>query len=172
MFSTFISRLILLRQFSILEDGFKILGENFYFQPMNQLSIFQKKVEEKFGQKGLTLIYETSKQSFFEFIKKVEKFADNRKKFFDVLLNLIRQFGFGNIEVVEIKEFQAIVQVKNNPFAREYVKLFGFQKKGVDYLLAGILAGYFSKIFDKNVECKEKTCIAKGEAYCNFIVKP
>ena len=171
MFSTFISRLILLRQFSILEDGFKILGENFYFQPLKQLIILQKKIEEEFGRKGLTLIYETSKQSFFELSKYMSKFAGRKEKFFEVLLNLVRHFGFGDIEIVEIKEqFQAIVQIEHNPFAKEYAKKFGFQNKTVDYLLAGIIAGYFSIFFDKDVNCTEKSCIAKGEAYCNFII--
>jgi predicted hydrocarbon binding protein len=173
MFSTFISRLILLRQFSILEDGFKILGENFYFQPMNQLLIFQKKVEEKFGKKGLALIYETNKQSFLEFIKEVEKFADKKEKFLEVMFNFISNFGFGSLKIVEIKEkeLKVIVEAKNNIFAKEYVKKFGFQKSGVDYFLAGILAGYFSKFFDRNIECVEENCIAKKDSSCRFLVK-
>jgi predicted hydrocarbon binding protein len=173
MLSSFISKLLLLRQFSLLEEEFKILEKNFYIQPLKQLIILQRKIEEKFGKKGLKLIYETSKQSFFELSKDIGKFAGSKEKFFEALLSLMRHFGFGNVKVVEIKKnFEAVVQVKHNPFAKEYIKLFGFQKESVDYLLAGMIAGYFSKFFKKDVNCIEKNCIAKGELYCDFIVKP
>ncbi|MEM5772703.1 MAG: 4-vinyl reductase [Candidatus Aenigmatarchaeota archaeon] len=173
MFSTFISRLILLRQFSILENEFKILGTNFYFQPINQLLIFQKKLGKNFGKKGINLIYETGKQSFIELIKDIEKFADKREKFFEVIFNFINHLGFGSLKILEIneKELKAIVEIKNNNFANLYVKKFGFQKECVDYFLAGILAGYFSKFFDKNVDCKEESCIAKKDQSCRFIIK-
>lgn len=173
MFSTFISRLILLRQFSILEEGFKILEENFYFQPLNQLLIFQNNVRKKFGKKGLDLIYETNKESFLDFIKEVERFADKKEKFLEVIFNFISHLGFGSLKILEIneKELKAIVEIKNNNFAKLYVKKFGFQKECVDYFLAGILAGYFSKFFDKNVDCKEESCIAKKDQSCRFIIK-
>jgi predicted hydrocarbon binding protein len=105
--------------------------------------------------------------------KDMEKFSESREKFFEVLTELVRHFGFGNIQIVEVKEKEskAAVQVKDNPFAKEYVKLFGFQKEVVDYSLAGIIAGYFSKFFDKDVDCKEEICIAKKFPICRFVVK-
>ncbi|MEM7826464.1 MAG: 4-vinyl reductase [Candidatus Aenigmatarchaeota archaeon] len=173
MLSSFISKLIVVRQFSLLENEFKILGENFYLQPIKSLVAFQDKVEEKFGKKGLDLIYETSKESFVEFAKEMKKFAESEEKFFDVLLKLISHFGFGNLEIVEIdkKGRRALVEVKNNPFAKEYIKKFGFQKKCVDHLLAGIIAGYFSEFFKEKVKCEEKGCIAKKNLSCKFLVE-
>ncbi|MEM5852754.1 MAG: 4-vinyl reductase [Candidatus Aenigmatarchaeota archaeon] len=173
MLSSFISRLLLIRQFSILNGEFKILEKNFYFQPIKSLAIFQEKLWKKSRRVGLELIYETSKEGFVDFIRDIKRFAESREKFFNVLLNLVTHFGFGNLEIIEVneKEKKAVVEVKNNPFAKEYVKIFGAQKKCVDYMLAGIIAAYFSEFFEKNVECEEESCIAKRNLVCKFIVK-
>ncbi len=139
---------------------------------MKQLAFFQRNLEKKFGKKALNEIYEASKQSFFEICKDWKKFSTNKKTFLDAVLKLIQHFGFGEIEIVEIKEKEnrASLQLKANHFAKEYLKLFGKQKSCVDYLLAGILAGFFSEYFEKEVECEEKNCIAKGETFCSFLV--
>lgn len=173
MLSNFISRLLLIRQFSIIEGEFKILEKNFYFQPIKSLVIFQNKIEKKFNQKGLELIYDSSKEGFIELIKEMKKFAESKERFFDVLLKLITHFGFGNLEMIEINKDkkEAIVEVKNSHFAKEYIKTFGFQKKCVDYFLAGIIAGYFSEFFESKVKCREESCIAKKNLSCKFVVK-
>jgi len=172
MISDFIRNLLYLRQFYLLEKEFRIFGKNFYIQPMKQLAFFQRNLEKKFGKKALNEIYEASKQSFFEICKDWKKFSTNKKTFLDAVLKLIQHFGFGEIEIVEIKEKEnrASLQLKANHFAKEYLKLFGKQKSCVDYLLAGILAGFFSEYFEKEVECEEKNCIAKGETFCSFLV--
>ena len=155
-----------------MENEIKILGKDFYLQPLQQLATLQKNLDDKFGKKGLDLLYETGKESFFKLSRDMEKFYDNKEKFYQVLSSLISNFGFGEIEIIEIKqkELKAKVKVKTNPFAKEYIKLFGFQKKAIDYLLSGIIAGYFSKFFEKNVECKEESCIGKRNQICEFVV--
>lgn len=163
---------MLLRQFSLLENEIKILGKNFYLQPIQQLVIFQKNIEKKFGKKGLDLIYESGRESFFQMSKDMEKFSESRDRFHEAMINIIKHFGFGNLEILEIKqeELKAKIIVKDNPFAKEYVKLFGYQKNCLDYMLSGIIAGYFSNFFRKNVKCREDTCIGKKDLMCEFIV--
>jgi len=172
MFSPFISKLLLVRQFSVLENEIKILGKNFYLQPIQQLVIFQRSVEKKFGKKGLDLIYESGMESFFRMSKDMEKFSESKNKFHEAMVNIIKHFGFGNLEIVEIKqeELRAKIIVKNNPFAKEYVKLFGYQKNCLDYMLSGIIAGHFSNFFGKKVKCKEDSCIGRKNPMCEFTV--
>ena len=172
MFSPFISRLLLLRQFSILENEIKILGKNFYLQPIEQLVIFQRNIEKKFGKKGLDLIYESGRESFFKMSKDMEKFSESRNRFHEAMINMIKHFGFGNLEIVEIKqeELRAKIIVRDNPFAKEYVKSFGYQKNCLDHMLSGIIAGYFSNLFRKEVKCKEDSCIGKENLMCEFTV--
>ncbi|MEM5790785.1 MAG: V4R domain-containing protein [Candidatus Aenigmatarchaeota archaeon] len=171
MFSKFISKLLLARQLILTEKEFKILEKNFYLQPMRQFLLLQKNFEKRFGKNGLEEIYNSSKQSFYEICKDMRKFSASDKTFFDAILSLINHFGFGEVEIVEMKEARVLIQVKSN-FAKEYVKEFGRQKACVDYLLSGILAGFFSEYFKKDFDCEEKNCIAKGNAFCNFIIKP
>lgn len=174
MLSTFISKLLLARQFTLTDKEFKIFDKGFYLQPLKQLAFLQKKLEKKFGQEGLNCLYEVSKQSFFEMSKDLEKFSQTRNVFLNVLSVFIQHLGFGKVEIVEVKneEYKAKVKVKDNPFAKEYIKLFKIQKKSIDYLLAGIIAGYFSTYFQKEVSCKEERCMGKGNLACEFTISP
>jgi predicted hydrocarbon binding protein len=173
MLSPFISRLLLVRQFSIAEKEMKMLDENFYMQPMQHLVRMQAEMEKKFGRKGLDMIYEVAKDSFIGLSNDLEKFSENRGKYFDVLANVIKNMGFGEIEIVQVtpEQHKAIVQLKYNPFAKEYVKRNGFQKHTVDYHVAGMISGYFTKFFGTEADCKEDACIAMGKPACKFTVK-
>jgi predicted hydrocarbon binding protein len=173
MLSPFISRLLLVRQFSIIEKEMKVLDENFYMQPMQHMVRMQVETKKRFGQKGLDLIYDVAKESFLGLSSDLEKFSENRGKFFDVLANVIKNMGFGEIEIVQVRPEQhvAIVQLKYNPFAKEYVKRFGFQKQNLDYHVAGMIAGYFTKFFGTEVECKEDSCMGRGQPTCKFTVR-
>lgn len=174
MLSSFITRLMLLRQFDLEEKEFKILGKSYYLQSMTQLAMQQKMIKDKYGTKGLEIIYKSSKKSFLDLGRNMEKFSESKIKFFEAILNLVKHFGFGDVEIIEMKEkeFKAIVQVKHNAFAMEYARLYKIQKEPIDYSLAGILAGYFSLYFNKDVDCQEESCIAKNKPLCSFIVKP
>jgi len=171
MLSVFISKLLLARQFTLSEKEFKIFNKGFYLQPLKQLAFLQKKLEEKFGEKGFQMLYETGKESFFEMSKELE--SPPRAAFLNALLSLLQHLGFGKIEIIEIKDEkqEARVKVKDNPYAKEYLKMFGVQKTPVDHLLAGVIAGYFSIYFNKDVDCTEESCIGKGNLICEFLVK-
>jgi predicted hydrocarbon binding protein len=174
MLSIFFRKLLLARQASIDEGEITILTKNFYMQPLYELIILQERIKKEFGKKGLKLIYETGKVGFNDLLRKIEKFTSKKEELQSLWLSIFKICGIGNLEIIEIdrEKFRAILQTNKNPFAREYLKEYGKQKEGVDYLTAGIIAGFFSRFFEKEVECEEKSCIAKGNVYCSFVVKP
>jgi predicted hydrocarbon binding protein len=174
MLSIFFRKLLLARQASIDEGEITILTKNFYMQPLYELIILQERIKKEFGKKGLKLIYETGKVGFNDLLRKIEKFTSKKEELQSLWLSVFKICGIGNLEIIEIdrEKFRAILQTNKNPFAREYLKEYGKQKEGVDYLTAGIIAGFFSRFFEKEVECEEKSCIAKGNVYCSFVVKP
>jgi|YelNatPaOPRAMG01_1025707.scaffolds.fasta_scaffold200037_1 predicted hydrocarbon binding protein len=174
MLSIFFRKLLLARQASIDEGEITILTKNFYMQPLYELIILQEKIKKEFGKKGLKLIYETGKVGFNDLLRRIEKFTSKKEELQSLWLSVFKICGIGNLEIIEIdrEKFKAILQTNKNPFAREYLKEYGKQKEGVDYLTAGIIAGFFSRFFEKEVECEEKSCIAKGNVYCSFVVKP
>jgi predicted hydrocarbon binding protein len=174
MLSIFFRKLLLARQASIDEGEITILTKNFYMQPLYELIILQERIKKEFGKKGLKLIYETGKVGFNDLLRRIEKFTSKKEELQSLWLSIFKICGIGNLEIIEIdrEKFRAILQTNKNPFAREYLKEYGKQKEGVDYLTAGIIAGFFSRFFEKEVECEEKSCIAKGNVYCSFVVKP
>jgi predicted hydrocarbon binding protein len=177
MISTFIRKLLRFEEstafkglaLSICEKEVKIFGKNFYLQPLEQLAFLQKKLEEKLGKEGLELLYQTAKEGFSNLAKELEGLSDVRSEYLIELQNLVKHLGFGNVKVIEVndRECKGLVRVEENPFP-DLVETKGC----VDYLLAGIIAGYFCKYFEKNVECKEVACKAEGKRYCEFIIQP
>lgn len=173
MLSIFFRKLLLARQARIDEGEITILTKNFYMQPLYELIVLQERIKKEFGKKGLKLIYETGKIGFNDLLRYIEKFTSKKEEVQSLWLNVLKVCGIGNLEIIEVnkEKLKAILQTNKNPFAREYLKEFGKQKEGVDYLTAGIIAGFFTRFFEKEVECEEKSCIAKGNVYCSFVVK-
>jgi len=174
MLSIFLRKLLLARQATLDEGEITILTKNFYMQPLFQLVVLQEKLRKDLGKKGLKLIYEVGKSGFSDLLERIEKFSSKKEEFQSLWLNVLKLCGIGNLEIIEIdkQNFEAMLQTNKNPFALEYLKKYGKQKECVDHLTAGIIAEFFSRFFGKEVECEEKSCIARGNAYCNFVVKP
>jgi hypothetical protein len=151
MLSSFIAKLLLARQFSINEREIRILGRGFYLQPLRQLAVLQHSLLERFGEDGLRIIYEAGKASFMELSKEMERFSADRSKFLEVIMNFIKHFGLGDAQLIKMDEkgCKARVEARENPFAKEYLKLFGVQRRCIDSLLAGVLSGFFSVFFKK-----------------------
>jgi len=60
-----------------------------------------------------------------------------------------------------------------NPYAHQYLKVFGIQKESVCHYLRGLCAGSFQAFFeDEEMLCVELSCIAKGDKTCVFRIKP
>lgn len=168
MLSSFISKLLLGRQLDWTEEEVKIFGKDFCIQPLEILVSVQKKLKDK---KKANILYKSAKESFFQFSKEMGKHAATKDLFMKYLLALISHFGFGRLKVIELKENSAKLQVEKNRFAEMYREKFGTQKEPVDILLAGMIAGFFSAYFGKDVDCKEKLCIAQKKNVCSFFVQ-
>lgn len=167
MLSSFLSKLLLGRQLEWSEEGLKILGRNFFTQPLEFLVTLQKELEKSKKDK---ILYECAKEDFLKLSKEMEKHATSKEIFLKYLLALISHAGFGNVEIVSMKETSASLQIKKNKFAEAYRKKFGKQKKPIDLLLAGVLAGFFSVYFSTAVECREDECVAQGKNFCTFLI--
>jgi len=64
------------------------------------------------------------------------------------------------------KSRRAIVKIKNSAMTR------GIKNSNQRcHLIAGCLAGVFTKIFGVEVNCFETNCAAKGDPYCRFVVR-
>lgn len=60
----------------------------------------------------------------------------------------------------------------NSFFAEQYLKLLGPSTTAVCWMLSGYATGYASEFFGAPLQCKETMCVAKGDPYCQFTIKP
>lgn len=168
MLSEFLRKLLLAGQASFTEGEIRILQKSFYMQPIFDIITFQHdttKITDKLYKNGKT----TSKDLVVHFNKIG---ITEKPQLLRIWMNFINMFGIAELEIVKINEKAAVAKVraKKSSFAKEYFTKYGKQKKPVDFILSGALAGFFSKYLGRDVDCSETNCVAKGEFYCQFSI--
>jgi len=168
MISSFFKKLLLSRMVEIDDGEFKLFHTNFFLGSVKGHMFMREEMKKR---KNLDILY-----SFGEWISKdildyFKRIGGGREESMKFWLNMINLTGFGEIEILEInsKKRHAVVKCRNSPIAKEYLK----SKKTdmVDEILSGIIAGFFGEWFDTKVVCNEIRCIAKGNKYCQFVVR-
>ena len=69
-------------------------------------------------------------------------------------------------------DFHLIVHFQKSYLAEQYLRVMGKAEEPVCWQLAGYIAGYCSEVFEMNLHCRETMCLAKGDPYCRFEVRP
>jgi hypothetical protein len=81
--------------------------------------------------------------------------------------------GLGTFQWVRIDfEKEVFVLKGDSTFAREYKLFVGQQDHTIDYHLRGQVAGIIEYFLEKEVLCVQTKCIAKGDKFCEYVVKP
>jgi len=82
---------------------------------------------------------------------------------------MFTQMGFGRIKATDVYLGEARMRViVYDSFECE---LFRGEGKPMSNLIRGIIAGWVSRLFKREVSVKEVKCIAKGDPYCEFVVE-
>ncbi len=186
MISPFLQKLMFVRQFGIDKGKVDILGNNYVM--LDALALFEiQKIDQR-------KLYEVLKDSSFKNISQAVEYADVYKNVKDVFLDSIAKlgakigktdqgtlttlqelfnvYGLGNLEIVKLdnENKAASLILRDSTIAREYLKKYKKSSESVDMIAAGILAGIFSFVFKKQVDCVEEKCLASGAGYCQFRV--
>jgi len=166
MISPFFKKLLFARQVNIDKGEFKLLDKNFSLLSAKNLTVLRDSLAKT---DKIELFYELGKDLSKDIIELFNKFGGKKEEAIKFWLNMLSISGFGNVEIVETNpEKGAIVNCNNSSIAVSYLKN---NKKGkVDELMAGIIAGFFEFVFEKDVLCTEETCIANGDRQCQFKV--
>ncbi len=184
--SAFLQKLMFVRQFSIDKGKVDILGQNYVL--FDALALFEiQKIDS-------TKLYSVMKNSSFKNISEAVEYAKVYTNVKDVFLSniaklsnkigstdqgtlmtlkeLFNVYGLGDMEIVKLEndKKQALIKISNSTIASEYSKKYSKSKTPVDLIAAAILAGIFSYVFKKQVDCVEDKCIAKGDSYCQFSI--
>ena len=186
MLSSLLQRLLFVNQFSIIDGKVEILGNRYIMLDSNDLLVLQEidktkmykavkdgsrsniqnLVEHAQVYKG---IKDQSLKNIAELSKKIGKSDEGVIK---TLQSLFDIYGLGKLEILDLdnKNSKAKLKVKDSSLALAQIKK-GKTRATVCTLTAGVLAGIFTYIFEKNVDCAENTCLAKGDDFCEFEVE-
>lgn len=80
---------------------------------------------------------------------------------------LFRMFGYGILEIVSLKEKEAIARVYDSFECSIFQGVNQSRGAIVRGLIAGWIAGYWNAKYD-DIFVKETKCIAKGDPYCEY----
>ncbi len=82
------------------------------------------------------------------------------------MLHWIQSLGWGRVELIECTpSIRCLLRIRNL-FECAGVK----SEEPRSHLFRGFLAGFFSKVWNRQVSVVETRCIAKGDPYCEFLI--
>ncbi len=134
---------------------------------------FIKGFRERFGQVASSFLYhigfEAGRKAYESHHRIISEARKGIEKIIPFAKELFKQVGFGVIDFVEVDFLNktALVRVYNS-FECELFRETGMTES---HFIRGLIAGFMSSLFGVRVDVEETKCIAKGDPYCEFIVK-
>ncbi|MBD3203877.1 hypothetical protein GF327_06260 [Candidatus Woesearchaeota archaeon] len=115
-------------------------------------------------------IKEISRQDFHEFCN---EFGSKRKELMANIEDIFNLYGLGRLEIKEVdsKNKSAKLNLFNSSIAHVHLNKNKESGKAVCNLTCAVLSGIFSYLFDEDIDCREQRCYAKGDEFCQFVVK-
>ena len=115
------------------------------------------------------VIYNVIKKATKNYAKRfMEEGLLDKNTAVDAMIKILKHYGYAKeMEVVEDKDNEMRIRGKG--------LLFGSALKGkgkaVDSAIAGFMAGWLESAWNRRVNVKEVACEAKGDPYCEFVIK-
>ncbi|MBI4147688.1 hypothetical protein HY490_00180 [Candidatus Woesearchaeota archaeon] len=152
MLSPFIKKLMFARQFAMMDGKIEVLGRRQVMLPFELLSDLQN-VDE---QKTYSIIKQDINQTMEAFAKRI---GSSPTGMFKNIEEIFECFGLGKPEIIVLDQTRkaAVIRFHDNPVQQVSAAV-----------LPGALAGMFSFLFGKPVDCTFKKCPVKGGATCEF----
>jgi predicted hydrocarbon binding protein len=183
MLSAFLQKLLFINQFEINEGRITILGNKHIMLDASSMLALQEIDKSKIYELGKkssksnldnlvehAQVYKNIKSqelsNIAELSKKIGKTDDGVLK---TLQTMFEVYGLGKLQILDLdnKKNSALIQLNDSSIAATQLKK-GKSKTPACTLTSGVLAGIFSYIFGKDVNCVEKKCKAKGDSFCSF----
>jgi predicted hydrocarbon binding protein len=161
MLSAFLKKLLFARQLFMTDGTIEILGKKQIMLPSDIIVALQSLDEKRY----YTLIKEGVKTSLGDYAHKIGSTNEGMMR---ITEDIFETFGMGKpeIAVLDQKKRSAVVRFHNPPVAEACA-----DNKFKDcVLLPAALAGMFSFLFAKDVNCDLTQCNIKG-AVCEYVVK-
>jgi len=185
--SPILKKLMFVRQFEIDQGKVKVLGDReimlhasaiLELQNLDETKLYD--IAKKSGKANLSgavehaKVYGKMKDVFISEIAQLgKKIGESDEGMLKTLQELFNIYGLGEmvIEDLDNKNKSAIIVIRDSTIAEEWVSRYKAKSKvAVCTLTAGVIAGFFSYIFGKEVDCMEQKCKSSGNAHCIFKV--
>jgi predicted hydrocarbon binding protein len=131
------------------------------------LIVLQKLVEEELGEKASQILF---KSGFAGGSLSSKKYRDvfklSNEDIIHFIIEMGSHIGWGRFELEELDLSlkRLVVRVYHSAFAESY----GTSPTSVCHFIRGVLSGMASVIFEKEIEAKELSCLAKNDTSCRF----
>jgi predicted hydrocarbon binding protein len=165
MLSAFLKRLLFARQFFIINGKIEVLGVKQMMLSSDLLLDLQNINQKK--------VYSIFKENMLDNIKFYGKKLGTATGMLKNIADIYEILGAGSLEIADLSESKkrGIVRVHNSPIAEAYLRKNKRSKEPVCISIAGVLAGMFTFLFKKDVNCVEKVCLSQGKDFCEFVIK-
>jgi len=183
MLSSLIQKLLFVNQFNLINGKIKILGKDYILIDPYTFLLLQDidksttyKVAKKGSEEGIkeivnhAEIYKNIKnQSLKEIALLSQKVGKTDEGTIQTLQKLFEIYGLGKLIITNLNndDKTAILKIENSTMAKANLEKTK-SKEPVCVLCAAVLAGIFSYIFKKDVDCIETKCLAQGNNFCEF----
>lgn len=183
--SALLQKLLFVNKFNVIDGKIEILGNRYIMLNASDILVLQKidktkmykvaKDMSKADMKGLVdhaAVYKNIKdQSLKNIAELSKKIGKNEDGVIKTIQSLFELYGLGKLNILNLDNDKKMVslEVKDSTIALVQLKK-AKSKTPVCTLTAGIVAGIFSYIFKKDVDCVETKCHSQGEEICSFEV--
>jgi len=185
--SPILKKLLFVRQFDIDKGKITLLGDRevmlnasalLELQEIDQTKLYE--IAKKASFKNLVSfvkhakVYEKMRDVFISNIARLgRKIGQTDEGTITVLQEIFNVYGLGEmtIEKIDNPDKMALIIVRESTIAEEWMKRKHEKAESpVCAITAGIIAGIFTYIFGKEIDCVEIKCMARGSPYCLFKV--
>ncbi len=168
MFKTILD-LLAHKQIKFEEGQIKLLEQNVVIFPFENLLSIQKLLEKKHGSYGL---YLTSKDLGKKWIKNLfdtynMDTIEEQARWGE---NVFTLAGMGKMKVLNWDSKKTTMRYRS--YDSVTAQQYGSVGRPVCHIPRGWFAGASCVFFNKDVDAVEEKCLAKGDEYCEFIIKP
>ena len=187
MLSSFLQKLLFVKQFSLGDGNIDILGTRHIMLAADALLGLQETDETKTYDfvkdsvfKNMTefvehaKVYKALKDIAMLDVIKLSKKVGGEEGMLKTLKDLFDVYGLGSLTIVDLNNEKrtAFLKIDDSSLARAHLNHEKKRSKTtVCTITSAVLAGMFSFLFGKPVDCVEGKCIAKGDTYCEFAIK-
>gem|GEM_PF-1728992 len=188
MLSPLLKKLLFVRQFSVADGKISILGKRHVMLPDDALLELQNIDNSR--------LYDIVKDATFKQLAEFIEHAAVYKQLKEVMLldilalskklgageegalrtlqDVFDVYGLGKLVIIDLDNTRKRVsaRVYESSIAQAWLaKNKTKSKTATCTLTAAVLAGIFSYLFKKSVDCVEGKCLAKGNSCCEFLIK-